>query len=445
MGGYLALRHMSTVFVHIERPTERARYAVRQVLERLLGWQVSWCHDAVALRSMSGPKLVYGAQSMDGALHVRPAGLLQATGREAMEPAMGRWQEMPVLFPVADADLPFDPFSGAFYLLTRYEELTGVPEDALGRPVASALHQARHGYIERPVVDEWALAMAAEWRKRDPQLPDPVRRYRQVVTIDLDNGFKYLGREAWRSMGSAAQDLLNGRFVEVGERLLVLAGQRPDPFDLYARLAELLPPHAERIIFFVLAGDRGPNDHAVPLTYAPYAQRVRGLRSWAEVGVHPSFESSRKEALITTERDRVSAAIGAEVRSSRQHFLRMRLPATYRALLQAGITEDHTMGLHDAPGFRAGTCTPYAWYDVEQERTTELVVHPFAVMDNTLRNKLCLTPEQAVERCATLVDRVRGVRGTFSGVWHESFLSGHGRENRGWDRVILSSIAHARP
>lgn len=434
---------MNIVHVHIERPTARGRYAVRQVLERMLGWRVEWCDDAGQFAQRPGPRLVYGERSMDGAFHVRPAGLLAAAGTAQLEPGVDQWQGMPVLFPTEGGDLPFDPFAGAFFLLTRYEEVAGVAQDAIGRPVAAALHQSRHGYLECPVVDEWALALAAAWKRKDPSVPDPARRYRQVVTIDLDNGFKYLGREVWRSLGSAARDVLRGRFAEVRDRLHVQAGSRPDPFDIYGRLQELLPPHAARTIFFVLAGDRGPQDHAVPLTYAPYTERLKALRTWAEVGVHPSFNSSTDERLITTELGRVGAAIGAGVRVSRQHFLRMRLPATYRALRRAGITEDHTMGLHDASGFRAGTCTPYDWYDVEQEQETGLLVHPFAVMDNTLRNKLGLAPDEAVERSAALAARVRSVQGTFTGLWHESFLSGHGRENEGWDSAILRIIAMA--
>lgn len=436
---------MSTVYVHIESPTRRARYAVQQLLGRMLGWQVAWCTDVAELQSSAGPRLVYGDRPVDGAFHIRPSGLLGASGLAPAEPVVGRWKEMPVLYPVTDADLPFDPFAGAFFLLTRYEEVTGVESDPIGRPVASALHQGRHGYLEQPVVDEWALAMAAEWRRKDPTLPGPVRHYRQVITIDLDNGFKFLGREAWRSLGSAARDLLHGRIGEVRDRVLTLAGTRRDPFDVYGRLAELLPQHAERTLFFVLAGDRGRHDHAVPLTYAPYVRRLKSLRTWADVGVHPSFNSSTQEDLIVTERDRVAGAIAAEVRTSRQHFLRMRLPATYRALRRAGITEDHTMGLHDAPGFRAGTCSPFDWYDLEREQEVGLVVHPFAVMDNTLRNKLHLDPKQAVERCTTLIQSVRAVQGTFTGLWHESFLSGHGEESKGWDNAILRIITTARP
>jgi len=102
------------------------------------------------------------------------------------------------------------------------------------------------------------------------------------------------------------------------------------------------------------------------------------------------------------------------------------------------------MGCHDRLGFRAGTCTPYAWYDLERERATALIIHPFAVMDNTLREKLKLDPDAAVEAARAIIDSVKRVRGTFTGLWHESFLSSSA-SNRAWRLAILRIIREAAP
>lgn len=436
---------MHSISVHVERPTPRNRYAIRQVLDHLLGWQVEWVDDPVRFAGLHGPRLVYGTAPVAGALHIVPAGLLETSTKEGLDPVVVEREGMPVLFPVDGGDLPFDPFAGAFFLLSRYQEVVGMTSDAIGRPIAAALHQTRHGYLDRPIVDEWALALATAWRHKDPALPDPVRRYRQVVTMDLDNGFMYRGREIWRSMGSAMRDLFKSGPGRVWERLRVLSGARPDPYDVYDRLQAWLSELADRSLFFVLAADRGTHDHAVPLTYGPYTERIKQLSAWAEVGVHPSFDSSLHETLIGEERARVERAIGATVTLGRQHFLRMRLPATYRALVHAGITEEHTMGLHDAVGFRAGTCTPYMWYDLEEERETALRVHPFAVMDNALRDPRNGRPDpNALERVHGIIERVRAVRGTFTGVWHEAYWSDHGA-HQGWRDVILRILENARP
>jgi hypothetical protein len=119
---------------------------------------------------------------------------------------------------------------------------------------------------------------------------------------------------------------------------------------------------------------------------------------------------------------------------SRQHFLKLSFPATYRQLIQAGVQEDYTMGYADAPGFRAGLSVPYPWYDLEAEAEQPLLIYPFAVMDVTLQQYLQLPPGQAIEMLKSLIDTVRSTGGVFMPLWHNSsFAASHGWA--GWAEV----------
>lgn len=430
--------------VHIEKPSARASYVVRQVFATLLGWTVVLEEDADRFASAVGPKLVYGKKAVAGAFQVIPAGLLDEQGLRPMDPELLQLDGMPLLFPVNGGDLPFDPFSAAFYLLSRYEELVGVEQDVHGRPLADRLHGGRHGYLDRPVVDEWAILLARVWREKDADVPQPQRKYRVVHTVDLDNGFKYRGRPMWRSLGSMARDVIRGAWEDISQRLRVLRGAERDPFDVLPELKDELVKGAQRVLVFVLASDRGQWDHAVPMSYGPYAARLRSLLEWAEVGLHPSYHSSEQEGRSAREAGALQAVLGGPIRLSRQHFLRMRLPGTYRELERMGISEEHSMGFHEQLGFRAGTCTPYQWYDLGEERATDLTVHPFAVMDNTLFNKLSLSPQAALLQVGQLIARVKAVNGTFTGLWHESFLA---QDSAGSKRreTIIRIMELARP
>jgi hypothetical protein len=188
-------------------------------------------------------------------------------------------------------------------------------------------------------------------------------------------------------------------------------------------LLDAFDASAQRRIAFVLAADRGEWDHAVPVEHPAYATYLKMLAQRMDIGIHPSYMSSQAEYLTAGERDRLRAAVNSRITLSRQHFLRFSMPKTFRDALTLGFTEEHSMGCHDRLGFRAGTCTPYAWYDLEREQATDLIIHPFAVMDNTLREKLKLDPEEAVKASRSIIESVKRVRGTFTGLWHESFLS----------------------
>jgi hypothetical protein len=126
---------------------------------------------------------------------------------------------------------------------------------------------------------------------------------------------------------------------------------------------------------------------------------------------------------------------GAEVKISRQHFLRLRFPRTYRRLLNVGILEDYTMGYASKTGFRAGICTPYFFYDVKKEAVTSLKIVPFQVMDVTLRHYLNLNPEEAIREIESLMQEVKTVGGTFSVIWHNETVNDQG-EWKGYRKVF---------
>ena len=124
----------------------------------------------------------------------------------------------------------------------------------------------------------------------------------------------------------------------------------------------------------------------------------------------------------------------------------MELPRTYQELLDAGIREDYTMGYAEAPGFRAGMALPFPWFDLEAGRCTELILHPFTVMDVTLKEYQQLSPEQGLRSALQLLDTVRAAGGTFCTLWHNSSFSdiGHWKPWRAVYLQIISEAAHSR-
>jgi hypothetical protein len=295
-------------------------------------------------------------------------------------------------------------------------------------------------------VDHWALRLAERVQRMYPSFPNPARTYSHTMTMDVDNGLKYLGRPAPRQFAAAVRDMLLMRFKAAVERFGVLAGKRPDPFiqayDRFTRASR--SGHVQRAIAFILARGGGQFDHAADLSHPVMAGIIRDLARSAEIGIHPSYESSVDPDLVTSEKVALESIAPDPIRCSRQHFLRSTMPDTPTALEHAGLREDHTLGFADRPGFRAGTCTPFRWYDLQQDRVSDLVLHPFAVMDSVLHDRMRSSPEQAVAEMAAMSDAVRQVAGTFISVWHDRFLSGHGQW-RAWPGVFEMAIKNAAP
>ena len=408
---------MHAVF-HMERPSPRARYLIGHLLGGMMGRELVEETDRQRFDAHQGPRLYYGEGGPADAFVLTPSPTLDR-GLPPLDPQV-------------------DPLGAAFHLLTLAHE-TGLPEDEHGRPDHEQLQGWTLAAMERPVVDEWALALDDAWSRQDHRLPPRRRSYTQVVTLDLDNGFKYLGRPWWRTLGSAARDVLNGRFRELGERRAVLMGQAEDPYVIDELFEQVTSRYADRTVVNLLVAERGRHDHAVPLAFPPMAERARALSRRHAIGLHPSYASSEVSGATAREKSRLEAVIGSSVKVSRQHFLRFKVPGTFVELEGLGIREEHSLGFSRRTGFRCGTCTPFPWYDRKNERRTELECWPFQVMDSALAYGMRLGPEAAVQEALRMSGAVRQVAGTFVSVWHERFISGHGRE-AGWE-VVLPRVA----
>jgi hypothetical protein len=95
---------------------------------------------------------------------------------------------------------------------------------------------------------------------------------------------------------------------------------------------------------------------------------------------------------------------------------------SYRNLSAAGISEDYSMGFQDEPGFRAGIARPYMFYDVAEDKRTNLTIFPFQVMDVTLKGYKKLNPEMAKETISNMISQTRKVGGLFVSIWHNTTL-----------------------
>jgi len=62
-------------------------------------------------------------------------------------------------------------------------------------------------------------------------------------------------------------------------------------------------------------------------------------------------------------------------------------------------------------GFRAGTCTPFLFYDLDSETKTPLIIHPIAMTTDVFKNKY---DAEIYKIFNTIFDTVKELNGTFS-------------------------------
>ena len=421
----------------------RLVYTLRVLFEVLYPVPHRLCTSVAEYRLFQGPKINYSKEALDGenGIHILSSGWLAESVVSSFKPGVcwpkGQW---PALFPDrqgVQTAFSHDLFSACFFLLSRYEEYQGrMRYDVYGRLMARDSWQYEAGLLEYPLVDYWAMQLVDTLKQRWPGVEIPKRQYRHLPTFDIDIAWAYLQRPWWRQVLSLVRDISRKDWANLRMRFRVWSGKETDPYDCYAWLRSTLEMRGMEARFFFHLGNYGPGDP--PVSYRNKALRalVRDVADWAEVGLHPSLASNRVKGRLDVEKKRIESILGKSVRETRQHYLALSLPNTYRRLLEAGFEKDYSMGFSDMPGFRAGISGPFPWYDLQAERETSLWIQPLHVMDVTLKQYLKLDPEQADALISHLAGRCQEVNGVFCSLWHNSsFHPGEGWA--GWKPTFL--------
>jgi hypothetical protein len=401
----------------------RIRYVV-QWLSDYWSVPVRWVNEADFLTSTASPRLHYAqTRIIDDAVFIQ-AGSHLINGAPP-------YRLSDVVNPehAANAPFGFDVLAAMFCLLARTEEYLPFTPDSHDRFSAKSDSAYHLGYLQQPMADVWGKQLAQLLEKQYPRLVFHWPKPTSLPTFDIDMAFAYQAR-------GFARNLYNKI------RFLAYHKQWPtphnDPYNRYAFIKHALQEQQSRW-FWLVCRSNPPLDPAVDIEARLFRQTVQFCSQFADMGIHPSYNSLNNHEIISEEKSVLSRILGTDITHSRQHFLRFRLPTTYRMLLEAGITYDYSMGYADAVGFRAGTSRSFMWYDFENDCSTPLHIQPFALMDVTLKNYLHLSPQAAIDLVKQLRQTVFETHGCWSFVWHNtSFDKTSGWF--GWEAVFWSVL-----
>jgi hypothetical protein len=429
------------ILVYTENNSPRLQYVLNFIFGDCLGCDFSVIDQERTFSPHQGPKINYsGKYGLDG-FHIPASGLLMEDCIRKMEPLPETSGDVPLLFSDdKGADLSFDIFSAVFYMISRYEEYLPHEPDFHGRFDAASSLAMKYGFLELPVVDLWVMDLKRRLQGMYPELELSQDQFKFQPTSDIDLPFAILHRGILRKMGANIRSSLK-RNGESEMRRAVLSGEVKDPYDTFDEMGRI---HSERglkpIIFFLTSG-YGKYDKSISPQNETFRELVGQTMKFGHPAIHPSYRSAGKPAILQREIRTLSRITGVDIQASRQHYLKFKLPESYRQYLEAGIIREYSMGFASHCGFRAGTSRPFFFYDLENETETALMVTPFQVMDRTLKDYMKLSPISAVEKIRKLVDAVRSVNGTFVSIWHNDAFSDKG-EWEGWKIVYLEMLNH---
>lgn len=419
----------------------RISYAFKIILEEYLGLEIEITSNRAAYDDFEGIKINYSRERLCSEELLLPScGLLLESTIRPLEIEIEYFSGVPFFFKlsVPDADFDFDMPALVFFMLTRYEEYWSFESDGHSRFTASQSIAGKYDFLRLPVVNIWCNEIASRIRQKYPDAVLKEQTFHFKPTIDVDLAWAFRNRGI-RALGGWIKDMARMDIPNLKARNSARQQMDKDPFYSFNRLRELHKKYDLSPLWFFLMGNYGGIDKSISWKNEEFRDLISFLADESPVGIHPSSASNDDFGLLEKEIFKLGVIRKGVVEKSRQHYLKLSFPDTYRNLLRAGIKEDYSMGFSDDIGFRAGCAFSFPWYDLKAETLTTLRIFPFQVMDVTLKKYLKLSPELAIQEVREIISQIKTHGGTMITLWHNSSFSAlHGWQK--WDAVYEEII-----
>ena len=418
------------MIVYSNKITPRLQYITDFIGKEIIGEPFQLTSDNFYFNDYTGPKINYSHTKIDNEeLRINSCSLLFEESILKQEITVFEIDGLKAFFKTV-GDYPFDIFAAAFYLLSRYEEYLPHQKDMYGRYAHENSVAFREGFLNVPLVNTWIEDFKKTLKRKFPTFnfhASPKESSRRIFnfqpTYDIDEAFAFKNKELSKIAGGIVRSLVNREWSIVNERWKVLRGKANDPYDAYEWMNKLHEKNSLRpLYFFHVAMEKGKYDKNIPPSHPAIQQLMKQHAEKYPIGIHPSWASGDDETLLENEIRVLESATGKKITASRQHYIRFTLPGTFRRLIAAGISDDYSMGYGSINGFRASVASCFFWYDLENERQTDLLLHPFCFMEANSFFEQKHLPQRAYEEMMHYYNAVKDVNGTLITIWHNNFL-----------------------
>lgn len=410
------------LLVYTHKITPRVTYTFKHLCKRILGLEVSFTSKIEDFIAHDSLKMSYAKQPLSHELFVRSNELLFEIGLSDIDIHVQQWENTKGFFATGErSDLPFDIFAASFYLLSRYEEYLPHVRDDYGRFLASESLAFEHKFLNQPIVDIWAYKLKAVLQERFPDYKFPERKYNVQPVIDVPMAYHFKSKGFLRTIGGTLNDLRRFKLKQLYLRYSVIMGFKRDPYDTFKWIIRKQKKCDFKFIVLFLIGDYSTYDKNINTNKKSYVSLIKSVADYCDVGIKASYFSLDDITILKKEKLKMEAITHSDLKAVRHSFSKLNLPTSYRNLVELEINQDFTMGYIDTLGFRAGTCTPFQFYDLDYEVQTPLKINPYQCLDFAL---LKYNSElDKTEHLQKVINEVKAVNGTFTAIFHNYTFS----------------------
>ena len=416
------------ILVYTPKITRRIEYIFKHIFINIIGLNVNFTTKVNEFVSFDGPKLSYSPKQLSNEFYIKSNSILLEQGFSDIEIDIRNWDDSKCFFYNENGTIPFDIFAAAFYLISRYEEYLPHLKDVYGRFSYQESIAHKNDFLEEPVIDIWAFKLKESLRSFFPNIIFEEKKFNLKTIIDVPSVYYYKNKGFLRTIGGIFTDFARLKPKNIYSRLIVLFRLQKDPYDTFNWIINKQKQVSDKFLFFFLVGKFSTYDKNISLVKQPFINTIKLVSDYSIIGLKLSFFALSNLNILKKEKADIESITNRDLTISRNSFSKVNLPINYRNLIKLNIREDYTMGYVNKIGFRASTCTPFLFYDIDNDIQTPLLINPYNLMDYSLLKINSFLDKK--EKVIALINKVKSVNGTFTSVFHNYSFSNEIRWNR---------------
>ena len=407
------------ICVYSDKYTSRLKYIVDHIFKRVLKQSVNIINRPEDLPTNSStPTIIYSETlKVKGALHIVANGLLFKKGIRQYAIDMISWGGEQAFFATKGGDIPFDIFSAAFYLLSRYEEYLPIEEnfDDKGNFLSEKSLAYKEGFLEKPLIDIWACKLEEELKKLfSDYIPSNEKKFRFLPIIGVNVPYKYRTYSVLGNFLRMGKKILEGDWSELKKQLRVLLRIDQDPYCNIEKLIDIHNRNSLRPLFAIRVSNKKWYRRPIYFAYSTYKKLL--CRNY-QIAVCASELATSSVSQLKSEQRYLSKIFKMRVVISMSCKPEFNISRFYQNLSNCKVKEDFSMSYSDRIGFRTSTCTPFRVYDLNKEEYYRLDVHTLSLTDWSAK-RMKLSKDDFIESMINMANSVKMVNGEFVMVYH---------------------------
>ncbi len=344
-----------------------------------------------------------------------------------------------------------DIFATIFFMISRMEEVIDGNRDELGRFPGKSSIAKLHGFVERPIVDEYVVFLKTLMSKFFNVDFCNNDKFKKFVTCDVD--FPYdLSLVSWsrilrstlgiiyheRSFFKGVYEILNGFMYK--SRLIE---------DRFTKALDFIMDSNDKVgnkvAFYFIPHITGKFDPDIEFSSSRVSKIITRIHERGhEVGIHMGFgccsnyELAFKSVKIY-QQALDSLGIPNNNIGCRMHYLKWDAYNTPSILEDCGISYDTSLAFPDLSGFRCGTTMQFPLFDFKKRKATSVIEIPLVNMEATIigaNYEGIKDPNLVSDRMEKFKSIVKKYGGTYTLLWHNNNLI-----SKKWKRVYMRIIS----